>query len=95
MEGDNPVTLREYVDARLDALEHRLTIELNLRDRALNIARDEVNRRLEGMNELRDQIQSERGTYATREMLDQFKSVLEGRIARVEFGRGHGDDGSA
>ena len=86
MDGDTPVSLREYVDARFAALEKRIDREFELADRALTIAREEVNRRLDGMNELRDQIQSERGEYATREMLDEFRATLEGRMARMEFG---------
>lgn len=51
--------------------EHELENELmttraNALDNALVLAREEVNRRLEGMNELRAQITSERGVYIAR-----------------------------
>ncbi len=45
-------------------------------DRALAMARDDVNRRLDGMNELRQQIASERGFYLSRELFDREHSAL-------------------
>ena len=55
-------------------------------DRALAMARDDVNRRLDGMNELRQQIASERGFYLSRELFDREHSQLREQIdARLKI----------
>ena len=44
--------------------------------KALEIAREEVNRRLDEMNELREQITRERGEFMRRDMFDREHSTL-------------------
>ncbi len=55
-----------------------------LGDKALALAAGDVNRRLEAMNELREQITSERGLYLTRETYDDKHNSLEQRIGVLE-----------
>jgi len=62
---------------RLKALEERLTQhettslrEAKLVEDAVDRARHEVDRRLEAMNEFRDQLSTERSAYVTRDTLD-------------------------
>ena len=43
-------------------------------------AKTEIDRRLEGMNELRAQIQTERGSYVTRDMFGQQHDSLRGEV---------------
>lgn len=86
MEQEPTVGLREYVDRRIDDLKELIEARFSSDALALQVARTEINRRLEGMNELRDQIQSERGYYVTREILDQRIAAIERRLGRVEFG---------
>lgn len=62
---DRPVTTERFED--YVGSQERLQQE---RDKALNQARETVNTRLEAMNELRAQINSERGTYVSRIMYD-------------------------
>jgi hypothetical protein len=50
---------------------------------ALQEARREIDRRLEAMNELRDQITSERGTFMTREMGERISGELGNRLSEV------------
>ena len=71
-------TLKAYLEERLDALEKLIRAEIALRDRAIDLARNDVNRRLEGMNELRAQIERERGTYMTRDLYDRLQSEAKG-----------------
>jgi len=66
-------TLKEYVERILDE-----------QTEARKIAKAEVDRRLDAMNELRDQIDSERGRYVEREMYDQRHQDLERRVGGVE-----------
>lgn len=86
-ENANPkVDLAIYIDSRVSDLKELVQACFDALALALNVAKGEIDRRLEGMNELREQITSERGTYVTREVLDQKLSAIEGRVARVEFG---------
>ena len=54
---------------------------------ALAIARAEIDRRLEGMNEFRTQINQERSDYLTRDMYDREHGVLVNRVTAVEQNR--------
>lgn len=56
---------------------------------ALDKAETAVNSRLEGMNELRAQINTERGTYATRDYVDTVNSSTDGRLRRLENSRSY------
>ena len=54
--------------------------------KALDIASKEIDRRLEGMNELRAQISTERGRYVLRESYDEQHSALRDAIdARLKI----------
>jgi hypothetical protein len=78
----------------MEDLAATLDVKLELRDRALAIAAATVDKRLEGMNELRQQIDSERGHYVTREVFDIHAArtaALESRVARIEGGGKAGD----
>ncbi len=55
-------------------------------DLARSLAGDDINRRLDGMNELRAQITSERGLYLSRELFDREHSALRDSIdARLKI----------
>ena len=54
--------------------------------RARELAFTEINRRLDDMNELRNQIGTERGLYLTRELYDrEHKSLAESMDARLKI----------
>jgi hypothetical protein len=53
---------RRSMDSRVSRIEEKLKSS----ETALFLARDDVNRRLDEMNELRDQITKERGFYISR-----------------------------
>ncbi len=89
---------RRLVDIR-EVYQNLLSSHLDLHqsDReALRLAREDIERRLEGMNELRAQITGERGLYITRDMLEGKLESLEGKLdattstVRGEF-RAQGD----
>ena len=52
--------------------------------RAVVVARNEINQRLETMNDLRAQINSERGTFASRELHDRDYRAIEVRLGEAE-----------
>jgi hypothetical protein len=57
------------------------------------LARDKaeaaVNNRLDGMNELRAQINSERGSYATRDYVDTVEGATDKRLKNLEQGKSY------
>ena len=59
------VTLKEHIETRLDAL-----------DKALNLAEKSMEKRLEGMNAFREQINKIEGTLVTRKELDLILSTI-------------------
>lgn len=84
----NPkVDLRDYVDSRIDDLKELVTTRFDAIALANQVALTEINRRLEGMNEFRDQLKEERSDYVTREFFDQRLIAIERRIAQFEFGK--------
>jgi hypothetical protein len=67
----------------------RLHMEMHVTmDKARDIAGADINRRLEGMNELRTQINSERGLYLSREVFDrehaQLSREMDTRLKALE-----------
>ena len=74
------VSLREYVEMRINAESRRLEQRIDASHEAVAKAEDAMTLRLEGMNEFRSQIQSERATYATREQRDDDQK----RVGRLE-----------
>ncbi len=97
------VTLKEYIEKRLESIEndiieikvwqHRIMdkdtfkVEFNSLERATQIAAANLEKRLESMNEFRQQIKDQTGTFITRVehsvMVDKFdgdiKSLRESR----------------
>ncbi len=53
-------------------------------EKAIDIAKMEVDRRLDGMNQLRDQINNERGVYMTRHEYEAKHDALDGTIRDLQ-----------
>jgi hypothetical protein len=67
------------VEVRIARMEERLASDRE----ALLIARSEIDRRLEGMNELREQITGERGRYQERAQAEERHALLIGALAET------------
>jgi len=74
------VSWREYVDLRFEEAE-----------KVLSIARIELDRRLEGMNELRSQIDKRDATFVTRDYLDIALEKVDSRLSSLEAARASSD----
>lgn len=73
--NDLRVSLKEYFESRLRGLE----------DQIQNSGKD-LERRLEGLNELRQQVVSDRGMFTTRELHDRLQadvSELESKLTSL------------
>jgi hypothetical protein len=79
------VSLREYVGARIDALDRHLTAEIaalrretqaatQASEEAIAVAKDEAKERLAAHNGLIEQMRQQATMFASRESLDSFKA---------------------
>ena len=66
-------------------LKELMELRFSNLDEAISVARERVDDRLEGMNELREQIQNERGQYLTRDSYDREHKALEIRVGALEL----------
>jgi hypothetical protein len=92
------VSLREYLNIRIDALDRHLTYELaSLRreasaahqnsEQAINVAAQEAKERLMAHNGLIDQMQEQATHYASRESQEALRDKLEASVddAKLSF----------
>lgn len=86
-----PVSLRDYFEARFVSLGARLDAYVEQHremheqlSEQVKHAAAAIERRLEGMNELRGQLNSERGHFVSRDMLDQRNALQETRLAEID-----------
>ena len=84
MTDQEVVSLKEYLERRLTDLEHLMTARNVARNEAIEAARVEINRRLDEMNQLRHQIESERDKYMTRQAYEQYHEALITRVGALE-----------
>ncbi len=86
-----PKTNKERL-ARLEALaverEKRYAAIRKDDEEALELARTDINRRLETMNALRDQINIERASFLSRDLFDKLHDQLIARVRELELNRG-------
>lgn len=85
------VTLKNYLESRLDEMEKRWQVRSDLNDKALKSAADALNTRLEHLNEFRSQILEERSLYARREDTDYKISILQNELSKL-YGRSAGKE---
>ena len=89
------VALREYLERLLAAEIRTLNIELEAvreatgsafqaSQKAIDKAEEALTRRLEGMNELRDQLREQAETFARVEVVSTENAARDERITRVE-----------
>ena len=63
---DDEITLREYFDMRIDSVISHNESKYSQLDKALGIALDSLNKRLEGMNEFRESLKDQSAKFVTR-----------------------------
>ena len=89
------VALREYmerllaaevrtINTELAAVREATTAAFSASQKAIDKAEEALTRRLEGMNELRDQLREQAETFARAEVVATENSARDERITRVE-----------
>ncbi len=64
------VSLKCYTDTRFDAMEEKFDVIMRGQERAITLAREGMERRLEGMNEFRDTLKDQTSKFVTRGELE-------------------------
>jgi alkylation response protein AidB-like acyl-CoA dehydrogenase len=90
---ESTITLRELLEQRIDALEKAWQTRIEDHRRTHEAAADSIERRLGEMNQLRHQIESERGDYVRRDTLDdkltaatsEFRELARANAARISI----------
>ncbi|MBU1008416.1 hypothetical protein KKA53_05060 [Candidatus Dependentiae bacterium] len=72
----NDVTLKELMETRIASVEQGIAL-----------ARHELDRRLEGMNEFREQLNKQAASFVTREAVDLRFCAMEEKIASASKGK--------
>jgi len=79
------ISLKEYFDIRLKDIMRLLDERFKTQKSALELAEHALTLRLESMNEFREQINKERGTYATKETLTLLLDTFDSRLKKLEM----------
>jgi hypothetical protein len=81
------ITLKEYIETKIHALEKQMEIKFDSINKATQIAITNNEKRLEGMNEFREQLENQSSTFITRneheiinkQIVDDIRSLRESR----------------
>lgn len=77
MSNPQQITLREFLDLRIEALQTYLNTKIEAAETARGIAQATLEKRLEGMNEFRDTLRDQASRFVTRDELGlQLKAIL-------------------
>ena len=77
------VDVREFVKCEITHLEQKMNITNSKNDEALRSAKDEMNRRLEGMNEFRNQLEKQAGTFISRDEYTAAEKLVNAKIDSI------------
>jgi len=75
------IDTKEFIEMKINHLEEKMDIIFEKNQTALKQANTEMNRRLDGMNEFREQLNNQAKTFMTK---PEYESKHEGLIERVE-----------
>jgi len=81
--GPLEVTLKEYIESRMDEREKAHRSQLDNAERNLQLAADALREKLDGMNQFRHQIDAERALYTKRDDLDALVKLHNADIDRL------------
>ncbi len=64
------IPTKNYIDSKISELEKTMNLELAIRDKALIVAKEDLDRRLESMNEFRKDLDKQQGTFLSKSDYD-------------------------
>jgi hypothetical protein len=90
-EREGGVSLREFLIAQIHSLDVRVQLRADLAEKALNAAAQSMERRLDSMNEFRDQLKDQGNTFSTRMELEKLEGTSDTRLKSLETSRANLD----
>lgn len=81
---NDSVSLRDYFDVRLLSVERSTELALANVEHATKLAADSLEKRLDSMNEFRDQLKTQAGTFLTKESSESKIQILETKIESLQ-----------
>jgi hypothetical protein len=76
------VSLREYLHAEIQAVEHRSEARFESMQRAVDLALEANDRRFEGVNEFRQTLSDQAANFVTRDAMSSLNEKLQAAIER-------------
>ena len=87
MNENDQVSLRDYFDQRLEEMNCRFKQRFEEVDSNVHKAEDQLNHRLEGMNEFRSSMKDQAATFMTRSEYDYAHRNLDEKIRAMELAK--------
>lgn len=76
MDAQGNVSLKEFFNEKIDALETQMNLRFESLDRALNLAREDASDKYEHLNALRTEVTTDRGILVAKESCIQLHKDL-------------------
>jgi len=90
---ETPCIHHSGIEAQLKALCIKIELQMDMIEKSINVAKNEMDRRLEGMNEFRNQLSSQAQTFISKREVELIMEKIDGRIGYLEK-RGNVTEGS-
>jgi len=90
---ETPCIHHSGIEAQLKALCTKMELQMDMIEKSINVAKNEMDRRLEGMNEFRNQLSSQAQTFISKREVELIMEKIDGRIGYLEK-RGNVTEGS-
>lgn len=81
---DTNISLREYFDMRFNNLEKALDERFLAQEKAIMVANEASNKRLEGMNEFRESLKDQATRFATRDELNSLSLLISTKLDGID-----------
>jgi hypothetical protein len=85
------VTLKEHLEAQIRWLDRYFMDQVKSIEAKTELAKADIDTRLQGMNEFRDALRDQASRLATRQELDLHVSSMDKRIKSIEISRATAD----
>jgi ATP-dependent Zn protease len=85
--SQDPSLSRREFEARIAELDRRYTLRFDLSERAITVALDAMNRRLDGMNEFRNTLRDQSNSFVSRPEWETREHALEEQVKQLELER--------
>jgi hypothetical protein len=76
-------SLKAYFEMRFDNMESALDARFIAQEKAVKVANDASEKRLDGMNEVREQLKDQAGTLATKTELNTLENIVTEKFDRI------------